>query len=150
EHYLDYFHCSLVVSPGQTMIADAGWVWHPVGIVTAWSLERWLGENVWESEDGPSRQRVLWRDYYWGGPMCWLDERRLAVWGYGNDDEWQIDGVRTFDVTTNAELAWFPGPRGELIHDRVLASFGDDAKHFAIWDVATGARLAQGDASPTH
>ncbi len=31
-------------------IADNGWVWHPVGIVTTWDLRQWLQENVWESE----------------------------------------------------------------------------------------------------
>ena len=32
EHYLDYFHGALYLSPKGTRILDDGWVWHPVGI----------------------------------------------------------------------------------------------------------------------
>jgi hypothetical protein len=52
-HYLDYFHALLVPSPDGRWIADNGWVWAPVGVVTTWSLDAWLEGNVWESEDGP-------------------------------------------------------------------------------------------------
>src|SRR5207245_1059047 len=41
-HYLDYFHSQLTVSLGQQFVVDNGWVWHPVGVITAWSLPRWL------------------------------------------------------------------------------------------------------------
>ena len=66
QHYLDYFHGALHVSPGSTRILDDGWVWHPVGIPSTWRLEDWL-ENVWESEDGPSRLDFCARNYYWNG-----------------------------------------------------------------------------------
>ena len=49
EHYLDYFHGALYLSPDGTRILDDGWVWHPVGIPVVWSVDRWLSENVWES-----------------------------------------------------------------------------------------------------
>jgi hypothetical protein len=55
EHHLDYFHGAIYVNPNGAYIADDGWVWHPVGIPNVWSLERWLTDNVWESEDGPTR-----------------------------------------------------------------------------------------------
>lgn len=45
EHYLDYFHCGLVVSPNGEYVADNGWVWYPDGMVTTWSLRRWLQET---------------------------------------------------------------------------------------------------------
>jgi hypothetical protein len=32
EHYLDYFHGRLFLSPGGGRIADDGWVWSPVGM----------------------------------------------------------------------------------------------------------------------
>jgi hypothetical protein len=56
DYYLDYFHGRLHVSPGAKHIADDGWVWHPVGLVTVWDLEAWLG-SAWESEDGPTKRR---------------------------------------------------------------------------------------------
>ncbi len=90
EHYLDYFHCLLLLSPDQQYVVDNGWVWHPSGRVDCWNMCRWLNENVWESEDGESKKSLCWRSYYWDGPLCWIDNHRLAVWGYGQDDEWLI------------------------------------------------------------
>jgi len=138
-HYLDYFHCGLVVSPGHCHIADNGWVWHPVGCVATWSLDAWLAGNVWESEDGPTLRTLCRRDYFWDGPLTWLDDTRLAVWGYGTDDEHLIAAVRVFDVTTGAELDWFPGPRGALVFDRELVSLDG----LTLWDVERGTRLAR-------
>jgi hypothetical protein len=43
-HYLDYFHGALHISPNSVRIVDDGWVWHPVGIPTTWSLEQWASE----------------------------------------------------------------------------------------------------------
>jgi hypothetical protein len=139
-HYLDYFHGSLSVSPGQQFIVDNGWVWTPVGIVVTWDIRRWLSENVWESEDGESRKRLCERWYYWDGPHCWLDDRELAVWGYGRDDEWLIPAVCVFDVRTGEQRRWFPGPNGSLTFDEYLFSFSD-TDGTAVWDVATGERL---------
>jgi hypothetical protein len=81
-HYLDYFQCSLSVSPGGDWIAGNGWVWHPLGVVTSWSLERWLTENVWESEDGQSKRDLRCVDYYWDGPLCWWtpEQSRSGAW----------------------------------------------------------------------
>lgn len=138
---LDYFHCGLAVSPGGTHIADNGWVWAPVGIVVAWSLERWLGENVWESEDGPSKHRLLQRDYHWDGPLCWLDDARLAVAGYGADDQWLLPAVQIFDVRTGARERWFPGPRGPMFFDRGVLVSVDEAAGASAWSVDRGARL---------
>ena len=87
QHDLDYFHGGLAVSPDGEWIVDNGWVWHPVGIVASWSLRRWLEDNPWESEDGPTKRDLCARNYYWDGPLCWIGGRTLAVWGYGNDEE---------------------------------------------------------------
>ncbi len=128
------------MSPDQRRIVDAGWCWHPVGIVTSWSLERWLDENPWESEDGPSRRELCSRAYFWDGPMCWLDDNRVALWGYGQDDEWLVDGAQIYDTRTGARERWFAGtPRGELIFDELLHVLGDG--RLTVWDVARGARL---------
>ena len=141
-HYLDYFHARIAVSPGERAIADAGWVWHPIGIVSAWRLDRWLDGNVWESEDGPSRRALTFSGYHWNGPMCWFDDDRLAVWGWGEDDP-LVPAARVFDAGTGRELRWFAGPRGELAFDgRVLVSLGDDTDGACAWDVEAGTRVA--------
>jgi hypothetical protein len=139
-HALDYFHGGLSVSPNGEWIVGNGWVWAPVGVVVSWNLRRWLAENVWESEDGPSRKALAERFYYWDGPLCWLDDRRLAVWGYGDDEENLIPAVRIFDVTTGAEERWFPGPNGTLVFDRFLFCVHAN-EGTSIWDAETGERL---------
>jgi hypothetical protein len=140
EHYLDYFHCSLMVSPDQQYVADNGWVWCPQGSVRTWSVSRWLNENVWESEDGESKRSLCWRSYYWDGPLCWLDDHRLAVWGYGEDDEWLIPAVRIFDVRSGKQDRWFAGPKGSLVLDGYLFSFDKD-EGTCVWDIDTGEKL---------
>jgi hypothetical protein len=140
EHYLNYFHSGLLVSPSQKYVADNGWVWHPVGIVTTWSIPRWRHHNVWESEDGESRRALCWRNWYWNGPICWLEDDRLAVWGYGEDHDWLLPAVRIFDAASGQEERWFPGPRGNLLFDNYLFS-SDSEDGTSVWDVATGERL---------
>lgn len=140
DHYLDYFHGGLVVSLGGTFVADNGWVWSPVGMVVVWDIHHWVKENPWESEDGPSRHTVCSRWYHWDGPLCWVADDRLAVWGYGADDEWLIPAVRVFNAVNGRETHWFPGPRGELVYDCDLFCF-DAAEGMSVWDVGTGERL---------
>ncbi|WP_165069702.1 hypothetical protein [Paludisphaera rhizosphaerae] len=140
-HYLNYFHGRLTMSPDGRRIAEDGWVWHPAGVVAAWSLDRWLHENPWESEDGSSRRNLTHRVYFWGGPLCWIDDRTLAVWGFGNDDENLIPAALLFDAETGDRIGWFPGPIGEFAFDRFLFSF--TAEHgTSAWDVSTGERVA--------
>ncbi len=140
EHYLDYFHCSLSVSPDQRYVADNGWVWSPFGVLTTWNLERWLHTNVWESEDGETRKRLNQRAYYWDGPLCWLSGHHLAVWGYGLDDEWLIPAVFIHDVMTGTLDSWFAGPKGSQVFDDYLFSLDKD-EGMSVWDVETGERL---------
>jgi hypothetical protein len=136
QHYLDYFHCGLTVSPGQQFVVDTGWVWHPMGVVAVWSLSRWFQENVWESEDGPSKKYLDSRGYHWDGPVCWLDDQHLAVWGYGDDDEWLIPALCIFDVVTGRQVRWFPGPKGTIAFDEHLFSW--DEEGMVVWDSFTG------------
>jgi hypothetical protein len=143
EHYLDYFHGQLTVSPEGEYVADNGWVWHPVGVVRTWSARRWLKENIWESEDGPTAKDLVWRAYFWQGPLCWIDNRRLAIWGYGDDDEWMLSAVRLFDVVSGAEIGWFPGPEGRLVFDRYLFAFGTSG--VSVWNTGKGTCLLQDD-----
>jgi hypothetical protein len=140
EHYLDYFHGGLLISPSGEWVVDNGWVWSPVGIVTAWSLHRWLEDNPWESEDGPSKRWFCHRHYFWDGPVCWTDDRTVAVWGYGNDDENLIPAALQFDVESGRLTRWFAGPVGSFALDRYLFSCST-ALGTSVWDVATGERL---------
>ncbi|RYX81608.1 hypothetical protein EON83_23465 [bacterium] len=145
EHYLDYFHGGLFASPDGKWIADDGWVWHPVGDVAVWSLEKWLNENVYESEDGISRRSLCWREYLWNVPIAWVDHEHLAVWGLGDDDADMTDGARIFDVSSGDETAAFMGPGKN-------AFFGGDGRLFSVeddglrvWDASTGEQLGRVD-----
>jgi hypothetical protein len=150
KHYLDYFHGRLSVSPDQQWIVDDGWIWHPMGSVVAWNVRRWVQENPWESEDGSSLLELCQRDGYWDGPLCWIDERIVAVWGYGNDADWLIPAVRLFDVVAEKESGWFAGPEGTLVYDDYLFACSKQ-QGITAWDVATGERvLADTDFHPAH
>jgi hypothetical protein len=156
EHYLDYFHGALYVSPGGTRILDDGWVWHPVGMPVAWSLEHWLSQNPWESEDGPTRRQVCARESYWDHAMTWISEEMVAIEG--------VDGVQIFDVTAAGparegwrdDVPWareriaFPGPAGKFFSDGTCL-YSADVAGLSVWDPHTGARTAHVDAfQPTH
>lgn len=120
---------------------------------------RWLKTNVWESEDGASMKSLCCRDYFWDGPMCWVDQRTVAVWGFGDDDILNIRCVCLFDVESGAEKEAFFGPacgnvhvsgmetavqpnEGRLTFDRWLYSWMPGGP-FCIWDIADGARLLE-------
>jgi hypothetical protein len=157
-HYLDYFHGGLLVGPGGRHIVDDGWVWSPVGVVSAWSLAAWLDGNPYESEDGASRAHVTDWGYHWDRPIAWLDEHRLAVGGLGEDDEAIVPGARIFDVERidhdqddrAAETAAFGGPDGRFFSDGGLL-FSASPTGLEIWDPSDGARLAAVPGfHPTH
>jgi len=159
DHYLNYFHGRLTVSPNHNWIADDGWVWGPAGIPMTWSLREWVEANPWESEDGESKKDLCQRWYYWDSPLCWTGDDTLAVWGYGEDDEWLIPAVRLFDANSGSELAWFAGPQvasndgvtwadtmansaAPLVFDKYL--FACSGKYgTSVWDVAGGTCLLE-------
>ena len=154
EHYLDYFHGRLVVSPDGLRIIDDGWVWHPVGIPTVWDLGRWLDGNVWETEDGSSLMSLAYRDYYWDHGMCWLDSDRIGLAGIGDDDDRMIDGARIFtaaepEASSGAwklarELHAFAGPSGDFFGDgRRLFAAGTEG--LSVWDIEAGALVGRVD-----
>lgn len=163
-HYLDYFHGALYVSPKGTRILDDGWVWHPVGFPVIWSLDRWLSENKWESEDGVTRKGVCARDYYWDHGIAWLDEDSVAIGGIGDDDNEIIDGARIFDITSTGstgrrwrsdrrwarEVTAFAGPAGKFFSDgQWLCS--TDKTGLSRWDPETGTRTGYlENFHPTH
>ncbi|CAN5508969.1 hypothetical protein BH10CYA1_BH10CYA1_40460 [soil metagenome] len=149
EHYLDYFHGGLFVSPDGTLTADDGWIWHPVGVPTVFSISAWLAGSLWESEDGSSMLSLCNRAYYWDAAMCWIDSARIAVGGLGDDEEEMVDGARIFDVEKIEESgSWriakeilsFRGPRGKFFSDgQKLFSVNEHGLN--IWDAGDGARV---------
>lgn len=154
EHDLNYFHGAIYLSPDGDYIVDDGWVWHPVGVVTRWSVKRWLAENVWESEDGPSIGTLCCRDYYWNAAIVWVDEKRVAVGGIGEDDNEIIDGARIFDVSQTGdrsgkyhstfvrEVQTIAGPHGLFFSDgRYL--FSSDEGGLKRWDLNDGAMTGE-------
>lgn len=153
SHYLDYFHAQLLVSPNQDWIVDNGWAWHPWGSVESWNLTNWLHRNPWESESGSTRKTLAGRAYYWDGPLCWVDDATVAVWGWGSDAEWLLPAVVLFDVRLGHQLRWFAGPQARsprawppkklapsLFFDQYLFSVHDE-HGTGVWDIDSGERL---------
>jgi hypothetical protein len=136
-----YFHGQLAVAPDQDYIADASWILGDIGILLTWSGRRWRTENAWEFENGPTKQKLTLRWYFWNAPMCWIDNRTLAVWGYGEDEQSMLPAVCLYDGTSGKLKDWFPGPeKGPLYFDRYL--FSASPQHgLSVWNVETGARL---------
>lgn len=148
-HYLDYFHDALYTNLSGTRIADDGWIWHPAGEPSVWSIETWLSTYPFESEDGASRAILCDRPYYWDHAMVWLDDHRIAVGGIGDDEAKIAPGARIFDLRRIPD-----GPRKLFVDTEVLAFAGPGDRFFAahgllyavaesgleIWDPDTGAR----------
>lgn len=140
EHHLDYFHSDLLVSPEGTRVIDNGWIWHPVGQVRVFSLARWIRENPWESEDGPSVRALNFRESFWDGPVCWLDENTLAVWGDGESADDLMPAAIIYDAESGEELRRFAGPaQGFASVLPYLIAFDDQGT--AVWDPKTGEQL---------
>ena len=139
-HALDYFHAGLTVSPDGRWLIDDGWVWHPVGVLRRVDVHRWLHDNLWESEDGPSVAALRTCAYVWDVARAFVDARTLAVWGFGGDDDWMVDAALIYDVETARRVRWFAGPpRGRFVVDQHLIALGADGT--SVWDLATGERL---------
>jgi hypothetical protein len=161
EHYLDYFHGAVRVSPDGQQVVDDGWVWHPIGFPTVWSLERWITDNVWESEDGPTRIELCDREYYWNRPVIWIDSVRVAVEGIGGSDTTMRPGARIFDTSrralqpgwrmeTPAEMLAFEGPAGLFFSDGD-SLFSSAESGLSKWDLEKGSLIEELPGfSPTH
>ena len=164
EHYLDYFHGALYLSPKGTRILDDGWVWHPLGIPVVWSVDQWLSGNAWESEDGQTKQDVCARTWYWDHGVAWLNEETLAIGGIGEDDDKIVDGARIFDITSTGpaspeylsdwkwarEITAFAGPAGRFFSDGKWL-YSASKSGMSKWDPKTGRRTGHiNDFNPTH
>jgi hypothetical protein len=152
-HYLDYFHGALYVSPDGRHVVDDGWMWHPVGIPVVWSVDAWLGGNVWESEDGASRTAVGERESYWNHAICWIDDHRFAVAGIGDEYEPTLDGARVMSASPGRKarcLQELAGPSGRFFSDGARLLSVDD-EGLSMWDLESGRRTGGVEGvRPTH
>lgn len=139
-HYLDYFHSEILISPNYDWIVDNGWVWHPFGVLTAWSLAEWL-QNPWESEDGNSKFEITSAAYLWDRPLCWIDKNTLAYWGVGEDDEEMEDSAVIYDVVKRKEIKIIKGvTKGKLLFDKYLYC-SSLQNGLSIWNIETSALM---------
>ncbi len=136
---IDYFFGALHVSPNGTSMASTGWVWAPVGLVACWDLKAWEEEPLTRKQCRFLAQRA----YSWDNPCVWLDETRLAIWGFGNDDLNLVDAVCVFDTKTGNLLKIVPGvPSGRLVFDGRLLHCASTSDGISVWDLESGARVA--------
>jgi hypothetical protein len=141
-HYLDLRHGRVVPSPGGGWLAVTGDSEAGLGQVVTFDLGRMLGGEPWESEDGPSRRQHAPRWFAPDPAVAWLDDRRLAIAGYGPSAGCLLDAAVVCDAVGGEQLGWFPGPAGELlVAGDWLVSLASDAT--SVWDVATGERLVE-------
>ena len=137
EHYDDYFHGRLHLSPSGRWLVVDGWAWHPVGLPTLIDLEAWVGGETYAAEHG---RALLWRAYAWDQPIAWVDDRTIAIQRYGYDDDFMVDGVHLVDVVTGDASAGFAGPAGPMwAHDGRL--YVTTAEGCEAWDARTGVRV---------
>ena len=80
EHYLDYFHGALSVSPDGKYLLDDGWLWQGIAMTHLCSLQDWLTKNPFESEDGKSLQSIAFEEEGWDYPICWQTEDTFLMW----------------------------------------------------------------------
>lgn len=141
EHYLDYFHAALSVSPTGEWIAEDGWMWQPAGATVSWSLARWLDENPFESEDGPTRRHLGGIRDFWDAPAVWLSDEVLGIWGGRYDSVAPRGLLERHHVRTGERLAMVPCPEGVLVAEgQRLFVFGRETG-LSVLDASTGDRL---------
>ncbi len=145
-HESDYNHGRLAASPDGRKLLDDGWVWHPYGLPTVWSLDAWLGSKA---SVGTTRLELACRGYYWDKGMCWLGDDRVAIAGIGEDEDDIVDGARIFSCDHELasvgargqkwarELGAFAGPSGSFFSDGERL-FSTTAQRLEVWDVETG------------
>lgn len=149
EHYVDFFHGKLLVSPDHEWIVDQGWEWHPLGSVTSWNIKSWLLSNKWESEDGPTKKILWWGKEDWNDPMCWISNTEVGISGISNptlcgeEDRTSLSTerrFRIFNVMDGTLVKQFEIAEGALFFDQVLFCSSRE-RGLRIYDVTQGAVL---------
>jgi hypothetical protein len=76
-NYLDYFHSSLLVSPDFKHFTSNGWIWHPYGEITIYSVEDFL--KNFENSHKLVRITDNFYDLESDRPLCWIDDQTLGI-----------------------------------------------------------------------
>jgi hypothetical protein len=139
EHYLDYFHGALLLSPSGTVVLDDGWIWHPFGDLTTFDVAAWLDRNPWETEDGDSLKSLLSRPD-WDAGLVWVTDDLIAL-GHLFPPEHRGDGLGFLYRRSTGELSPIAGPTGRFFSDGVrLFTAGSDG--LSVWNVDDGSRTS--------
>jgi hypothetical protein len=80
KNYFDYFHSSLLVAPDSKSFTSNGWVWHPFGMITCYTVENFI-KKFERSNIQIDFEPEAYLEMDWDRPLCWIDERTLAI-GY--------------------------------------------------------------------
>ncbi|HEX8289161.1 MAG TPA: hypothetical protein VF556_14260 [Pyrinomonadaceae bacterium] len=86
SNYFDYFHSYLSISPYEKHFTSNGWIWHPYGQITLYSIDKFL-----ENFELSHKDIHLADDCYsfdWDRPLCWIDENTLAIGFSRNTEEY--------------------------------------------------------------
>ena len=139
----------LQFSPNKEWIATLGWHWHPVGMAFSWNFSDWLNGSIWEADNGKSKHIHSTVPYFWHGPFCWLDNRRLCLWGYEDaeydENQIPVPSAAIYDVVDGKLINWFNGPTMDFFEfDQYLFSGSEEDNLLTIWDVDKGVELFRG------
>lgn len=143
EHYLDYFHGQVLVSPNQEYIVDNGWIWAPFGEIVSWNLKDWLLKNVWESEDGSSKMVLFSHTETWNEDMYWINDHILGLLGVIDPDlldepmEYGVWQFKVFDVRTGKEKSSISVTNGKFFVEEHLYLYSNE-NGLTIYDIQTG------------
>jgi hypothetical protein len=88
----DFFHSRLSVSPRNSRLLSAGWIWHPVDSVSTWSIADALADGrVLDTVGSPHGVAQ--------GPMssaAFIDEDRIVVSSNSEDEDFGFDDEPSF------------------------------------------------------
>jgi hypothetical protein len=77
SNYFDYFHSSLSISPDEKYFTSNGWIWHPFGQITLYSIEEFLNSYELSHKEIELTEKPF--DSDWDRPLSWVDEKTLAI-----------------------------------------------------------------------
>ncbi|HMS40659.1 MAG TPA: hypothetical protein PKE69_10560 [Pyrinomonadaceae bacterium] len=84
SNYLDYFHSSITVSPDAIYFVSNGWIWHPCGQLTFYSIDDFLKKFELSHQNIYLADKFL--SFDWDRPLCWINKTTLAI-GFSRNTE---------------------------------------------------------------
>jgi hypothetical protein len=90
QHYMDFFHGKLHISPNQQYALNAGWCWNPCGVVEVFDINEWI-KNPYETEDGKSIKYFGCDTEFMHNPVCWINNDEFIMLSNDGDDDDDLD-----------------------------------------------------------